>query len=340
MDRIPQQPPVILPLADEVNRPLWSVMIPVYNCSDYLREALNSVLAQDPGADQMQIEVVDDASTDADVAALVTSIGNGRVLYYRQPQNVGSLRNFETCINRAKGQLVHLLHGDDRTRPGFYQKMSKFFSEYPEIGAAFSRFTHIDDKGNPLSEDPPLMDYDGIIPDWLFRIAQQQRLQYACKVVKRSVYEKLGSFYGVTYGEDWEMWVRIAKYYPVAYTPEVLAEYRVHNDSISNTKTLAGQTVRDLKFLSKVISEHLPASQRKEVSRKSTRIWAGYELGKASALWDRTHNYKQVENYVKGILDLHTDVGILLRVCKLYAKMAIQTVVPPSKPASSRPIGH
>ncbi|GAB3010651.1 hypothetical protein GCM10027185_00140 [Spirosoma pulveris] len=315
-------------------------MIPVYNCSEYLRETLVSVLAQDPGADQMQIEVVDDASTDADVEALVNSIGKGRVLYYRQPQNVGSLRNFETCINRAKGQLVHLLHGDDRTRLGFYQKMDKLFSDFPEIGAAFSRFIHIDDKGNALSEDPPLMDYDGILPDWLFRIAKQQRLQYACKVVKRSVYEKLGSFYGVTYGEDWEMWVRIAKHYPVAYTPEVLAEYRVHNDSISSAKTLTGQTVRDLKFLSKAISEHLPAPVRKKVSRESTRIWARYELGKASALWDRTHNYKQVENYIIGILDLHTDVGVLLRVGKLYAKMAIQTVVPPSKASNSRPIGH
>ncbi|MCX6216756.1 glycosyltransferase [Spirosoma sp.] len=340
MDRIPQHPPVIPSLPEEMNRPLWSVMIPVYNCSNYLRETLSSVLAQDPGADQMQIEVVDDASTDADVAALVASIGQGRVLYYRQPQNVGSLRNFETCINRAKGQLVHLLHGDDRARPGFYRKMDELFRKYPEIGAAFSRFIHIDENGNPLSEQNPVMETEGVIPDWLYTIARQQCLQYACKVVRRSVYEKLGSFYGVTYGEDWEMWVRIARYYPVAYTPEVLAEYRVHNDSISNAKTMAGQTVRDLKFLSKVISEHLPDADRARVSRQSTRIWAGYELGKASALWDRTRNYKQVETYVKGILDLHTDVGIVLRVCKLYAKMAIQTIVPPPKLANTRPIGH
>lgn len=49
----------ILPVADGEPRPLWSVMIPTYNCASYLRETLASVLAQDPGPDLMQIAVVD-----------------------------------------------------------------------------------------------------------------------------------------------------------------------------------------------------------------------------------------------------------------------------------------
>ena len=47
-------------------RPRWSVMIPTYNCARYLEAALRSVLAQDPGREAMQIEVVDDHSPDDD----------------------------------------------------------------------------------------------------------------------------------------------------------------------------------------------------------------------------------------------------------------------------------
>src|ERR1700712_4267028 len=105
--RIPDAPPIILPVTHNTNRPLWSVMIPVYNCIEFLSETLESVLKQDTGDHVMQIEVVDDCSTDGDVAALVKSIGKGRIKYFCQEYNCGSLRNFETCLNRSKGYWVH-----------------------------------------------------------------------------------------------------------------------------------------------------------------------------------------------------------------------------------------
>src|ERR1035438_4192858 len=129
-ERIPLQPPEIKPVPDSVSRPQWSVMIPAYNCSQYLTENIRSVLDQDRGEEQMQIEVVDDGSTDTDVKSLVEKIGNGRVRYYRQPLNVGSLRNFETCLNRATGHYIHLLHGDDKVENGFYEEIESLFTRF------------------------------------------------------------------------------------------------------------------------------------------------------------------------------------------------------------------
>ena len=62
-------PPLISDTEGSGARPYWSVMIPTYNPrADYLEETLRSVLQQDPGPEQMQIEVIDDGST-VDVAA-------------------------------------------------------------------------------------------------------------------------------------------------------------------------------------------------------------------------------------------------------------------------------
>src|SRR4028119_1785319 len=129
----------ISPVPEGESRPLWSVMIPTYNCAKYLRETLASVLAQDPGSEVMQIAVVDDDSTQDDPAAVVEELGRGRVEFYRQPHNVGLVKNFQTTLELSRGKLIHQLHGDDLVQIGFYQKLQRAFIENPEIGAAFCR---------------------------------------------------------------------------------------------------------------------------------------------------------------------------------------------------------
>lgn len=301
-------------------------MIPVYNCSDYLEEALKSVLAQDMGEELMQIEVVDDASTDADVEELVRSLGLDRVKYFRQPQNVGSLRNFETCLNRSRGQYVHLLHGDDRVRNGFYEKVTQLFERFPEAGAAFCRCAHIDSNGRYIKSRKAEMKRDGILSDWLLRIAELQRIQYACMVVKRSVYEQVGSFYGVTYGEDWEMWTRIAHQYPTAYTPRVLAEYRGHDNSISSHKLSTGQALSDLRTVIDTIHTYLPPDSRDSITRGSKKYYAIYGVTIAFQRWKNTGNLKNLFGSILQAFKLYSGVRLYFIIVKLFLKTTLKYV--------------
>ncbi|MFM6004846.1 MAG: glycosyltransferase family 2 protein, partial [Sphaerospermopsis kisseleviana] len=85
--------PRIESIIDENPRPLWSVMIPTYNNIQYLEKTLKSVIEQAPEPDVMQIEVVDDDSTELDIEEIVSKIGKGRVSFYRQPQNLGFIGN-------------------------------------------------------------------------------------------------------------------------------------------------------------------------------------------------------------------------------------------------------
>ncbi|CAN5248678.1 hypothetical protein BH24GEM2_BH24GEM2_01730 [soil metagenome] len=260
-------------------------MIPTYNCAGYLRDTLQSVLAQDPGPSRMQIEVVDDHSTQDDPLGVVNEIGRGRVLFYQQPRNVGNVANFNTCIGRSAGRLLHILHGDDWVRPGFYSTMEQPFLDHPEIGAAFCRYVIADDAGTQQRFSALEQPHRGIIPDWLARIARGQRLQTPSMVVRRSVYEALGGFDArISYVEDWEMWVRIAANYPVWYETEPLAVYRVRASSLSGGLLRTGENIARLRMAIEINRQYLPPALADTISTEALESCALAALRRANRL--------------------------------------------------------
>jgi glycosyltransferase involved in cell wall biosynthesis len=293
-------------------------MIPAFNCGSYLSETLLSVLEQAPGPGLMQITVVDDASTDQDVEDLVRTTGQGRIEYIRQLKNVGSLQNFNTCINQARGRYVHILHSDDRVLPGFYAALEDLFLKNPEAGACFTRYRFIDEKGGELALSAREATVDGVLEQWLERIASQQRIQYVAIAVRRRVYEELGGFFGVTYGEDWEMWVRVASRFPFAYSQEVLAEYRMHSNSISGEKFLTGQNTRDLLWVMQTIQPYLPLECRSSVWTASTAYYSNYGLSIANTLWRDQGNKRAAHLQMMEALHLCWNPSVLWKVLKLY----------------------
>ncbi|WP_207423426.1 glycosyltransferase family 2 protein [Desertivirga brevis] len=327
MQRIPSAPPKIKTLPGDIERPLWSVMIPAFNCSKYLPEAIESVLQQDPGPDKMQIEVIDDCSTDENVEALVLKIGKGRVGYFRQECNVGSLRNFETCINRARGRYIHLLHGDDRIKYGYYRKMESLFDRFPNAGAAFCAWSYIDKNGDLSKYSRIEANRDCILKNWLDELAVGVRLQYVTITVKREVYEHLGAFYGVTYGEDWEMWSRIAKHYPTAYTPDFLAEYREHNTSISSQSFLTGKNIQDITKVINTISSYVPPRKQLKVNRIARRNYIYWATDEAHKQWHFSRNSKMVKSQLKEITNTYLDFPLFIKLSKLMVKVQLYSVV-------------
>ena len=321
--RTPSSPPVIAALPAQTHRPKWSVMIPVYNCYNCLEQNLLSVLSQDLGEDQMQIEVVDDASTDGDVEALVKKIGKGRVGYYRQPENKGSLRNFETAINRSKGHLIHLLHGDDYVANGFYSKVGQLLDDYPEAGAAITEYQYVDADSNKIWDNHPIDNKRGILENWLDRIGRNQLLQVPAVVVRRSTYEALGGFYAVHYGEDWEMWVRIAANYPVAYLPEILARYRVHPCNVSYHSMRSGQNIRDIEKVISINVKHFPIEQRRQVGNLARRNFSIYYANIAHKIYHDYHLRRVALIQANGALKLHLNKTSLKQALKMYAKILL-----------------
>ena len=241
----PHQPEPIQPVSGSQSRPLWSVMIPSYNCSDYLRKTLASVLAEDPGANLMQIEVVDDCSTVGNPAQVVSEFGQGRVQFHRKLRNAGATANFNTCIARATGHLVHILHGDDYVRPEFYHRVGAAFEANPDVSFVATRSFVVDRLGELMSLSAR---YPGLERATRFagELFSHNEIFTPSVVVRRSAYETHGGFRpDLVHTADWEMWLRIITLEGGVMLNEPLAGYRVHQSNDTNRLAQTAGNLRD-----------------------------------------------------------------------------------------------
>lgn len=281
-------PPSIEPVPPGVVRPLWSVMIPVYHGADFLRESLHSVLQQCPDADRMQIEVVDNCSIDDDPEAVVRDVGKGRVAFFRQAQNVGAIENFNTCIRRASGHWVHILHVDDKILPDFYTRVESGITRHPDVGAVGTRIVIIDERGNwtGLSEierpTPGVLD-----DDFAERLLIDQRMQFSGMVVRRSSYEQIGGFRPeLAHTADWDMWKRIAVRHRIYYDPEPLACYRMHSRSLTTEKMRKGGNVIDERLSIEIARSYVRQDQDELRIRRSALCGIAIKaIRNAKSLW-------------------------------------------------------
>ncbi len=317
-------------IADDAARPLWSVMIPTYNCGAHLRVALASVLAQDPGPEVMQIEVVDDHSTDDDPAAVVQEIGSGRVGLFRQETNVGHTQNFATCLIRSRGKLIHLLHGDDYVLDGFYRKMARAFSEPLDIGAAFCRQIFLDDDRHSQDLSPLEQRESGRYINALERLAMEQRIMTPSIVVHREVYETLGSFDSrLVCSEDWEMWVRIAAHYPIWYEVQPLAAYRMHANSNTGRHVRSAEDIRYTRRAIEMFRSYLPPETRGRISRKARETYA---LSTLQAAYDlcRRGDGKAAWAQLREALLLRCSPRVVAHFTRLLLRLLVQCCSPKS----------
>lgn len=257
-------PPPIEPVGDGVSRPLWSVMIPSFNSvPSYLSQALDSVLAQDPGPEQMQIEVVDDCSTEDDLEATVRECGNGRVSFYRKPVNEGMAANFNTCVQRSRGRLVHILHSDDYVLPGFYLRLADVAAQHPDAALLASRSFLVDHESAIIgvTERLPALEAGAHVVDSFF---YRTPIQTPGVVVRRAFYESHGGFADVPCLLDCEMWTRAISLAGGVVTAEVLACYRMFeaNHSAQSARTTA--LLDGVTILNKLFADRHPGFDRQQ----------------------------------------------------------------------------
>ncbi|HEY2890008.1 MAG TPA: glycosyltransferase [Dongiaceae bacterium] len=247
------------------SRPFWSVMIPCWNPDPrLLRETIESVLAAGIARSQMQIALVDDGSPHFDGAGFLGKAGFTGVEFHGSDVHHGIAGNWNRCLALARGRWLHILHQDDRIRPGFYAAMARGIDREPSIGAAFCQHVFIDEAGALVRRGHMPDRPAGILYDWLTHVFVNLTIQCAAIVLRGGVPEALGGFDpGLVYALDADMWQRLALAYPIWYEPEALAEQRLHATSQSSALQNTRRKRREIALIQQRMEARLaPADAR------------------------------------------------------------------------------
>ncbi|MHB1083825.1 MAG: glycosyltransferase family 2 protein [Thiobacillus sp.] len=225
-----------------------STVIPAYNAGRFIEEAVKSIRQQ--GAAVSEIIIVDDGSTD-NTAEVVAALGHD-IQYVRQ-ENAGPSAARNLGIKLAKSPWIAFLDADDVWTPNKVAEQMAVFQASPDVGLVASDMAEIDWAGNMLV--PSLLEahdllrffqrLDGSpVPQALRRLIDKNFIPTGTVIAKRQLLLELGGFKpNIRYGEDLELWARVAAHVPVVCLPSVHMLRRQHG---SNATQETGPMLNDL----------------------------------------------------------------------------------------------
>ncbi len=211
--------------------PLVSIILPCYNAEKYIEEALNSIITQ--SYTNLEIIVINDCSSDNTRELLSTFEKDPRVIIIDNEVNLKLPNTLNKAIKVAKGEYIARMDADDIALPDRIEKQVAFLLDNPSIDIVGTNTQYIDSNGNdlPIDTRKPL-EHSKIVG----KLPWKSTLNHPTIVAKKSFFSDLGGFKNISYGEDYELWIRgwlAGKKF--ANLPEKLLRYRMHDKQMTAT---------------------------------------------------------------------------------------------------------
>lgn len=204
--------------------PRVSVCIPAYNHAAFVRQSLESVLAQTFG--DFEIVVTDDGSTD-ETADVIAGVSDPRIKFRRFPANRGACVALNDAVRRSSGEYVAILNSDDAFLPRKLETQVAFLDAHPEVGAVFAYPAFIDEADRPIEITDSRRVFEQSNrsqADWLrYFFYSGNCLCHPTVLVRRVCYERVGLYdERLAQLPDFEQWVRLVARYPIHILPETM----------------------------------------------------------------------------------------------------------------------
>lgn len=297
-----------------------SVFITSFNQSNYLVEAIESVLQQTMRP--FEIIIVDDCSTDdsKNVIEKYQKKYPDLIRPFYQKENIGIPQNKAFAMGHVRGDFVTYLDGDDRFLPKKLEKEIETLNNNSEAKIVYSNIYYIDKIGkrtgiwieNNIKPPTGYVFCEAFSRNFpkgsLFR---NEIIDFQC-IKKVGAYDKAFAIY-----EDWELRIRLTKHYKVAYHPEPLTEYRKHPGGISNRSPSEHlQVMKRIYEKNKSLLRDLTKQERNQARNRLYTAFAGIACQTAGIELEKGNKNKAFKYWLESLSydPLKVDYKLLAKI--------------------------
>ncbi|MCA9053807.1 MAG: glycosyltransferase [Planctomycetaceae bacterium] len=219
---------------------LISVVMPVYNGERFVRDALESVLAQ--SFTDQEVLVFDDGSTDSSAEIISSIAKRDRRVVVHLRDHQGYTRLLNEGITLARGEFLARMDADDVCESERFARQLLLLAEHPEVVAVGTGMTIIDEAGDPFSVTCPPVNHADI--DAAHLSGRGGALAHPTLMVRADAIRGIGGYRPeFEPAEDLDLLLRLAEVGKLANLPEPLLRYRVHSQMTSVVKRERRQKV-------------------------------------------------------------------------------------------------
>ena len=205
-----------------------TVLMPVYNGAEYIREAIDSVLGQT--FENFELLIIDDGSSDNSID-IIKSYSDPRIILIKNNYNIGLVKTLNKGLDNAKGEFIARIDQDDVCYPERLERQLDFIRNNPEIILLGSGCMEIDKDGNEIAVHQYPSNHRKLFADLL---KLKAFFPHSSAFFNKCVVTELGGYnFNLNGAEDCDLWLRIASVGKIACFPEPLIKLRKHSTSMT-----------------------------------------------------------------------------------------------------------
>jgi glycosyltransferase involved in cell wall biosynthesis len=210
-----------------LSNPKITVLMPVYNCELYIREAVDSILNQT--FTDFEFLIIDDASTDETVT-IIKTYDDPRIQLIQKPQNSGYTNSLNYGLSISRGKYIARMDGDDVSLPERFAKQVTFLDANPDVILCGTFYSIIGTK--------EVITVPGNFEDIKLTLLRKCCFGHPTVMIRKNSVDKLAAIYDVNKepAEDYDLWVRLLAIGKMYNLQEVLLNYRVHDSQASQKR--------------------------------------------------------------------------------------------------------